>query len=77
MRQATSSEEEWLIVYNATLGEMVPRYFGSKEEMMGVAASLLRTGCVTMPAVWGGNRIDVTSKYYKLMMLCDIESALT
>ena len=75
--QAISSEDEWLRVYNATLEELVPSYFGSKGEMMGVAASLLRTGCVTTPAVWGGNRIDVTSKFYKLMKLCNIESVLT
>ncbi|WP_421695107.1 hypothetical protein [Aestuariivirga sp.] len=70
------SEEDGLVMQKATLDELVPNIFASNSEVFATASMLMRTGLVTMPSVWGGNRIDTTEKFYRLMKVCNVESVL-
>ncbi len=64
-------------VHEATLKDLVPKYFDSEDHCEAVAVSLGRTGLVTTPAVWDGNRIQATPRLEELCRLCDLESALS
>ena len=70
------AEEARIALHAATLEELVPTPFKTKSEALATASMLMRTGLVAMPSVWGGNRVDTTEKFYRLMKVCDIESGL-
>jgi hypothetical protein len=70
------TEGEGLVIQKAAVEELVPTIFGSRSEVFATASMLMRTGLVTMPSTVGGNRIDTTQKFYRLVRVCDLESVL-
>jgi hypothetical protein len=70
-------EENKKIAINTMLEkELVPKIFADKSELMMVATSLQRTGLVMLSSAWGGDRIDASARFHKLVKLVDLQSAL-
>ena len=70
-------EENKKIAINTMLEkELVPKIFTDKSELMMVATSLQRTGLVMLSSAWGGDRIDASARFHKLVKLVNLQVAL-
>jgi hypothetical protein len=62
-------------ISDATADALVPQPFLTKDELFAIASAIQRTGLITLPSVWGGNRIQTTKLFDTVCRLCEFEGA--
>ncbi len=63
-----------IVIQDAVMKELVPKVLADPGDFFAVASAVQRTGCVRISSVWGGSRVDATSRLEKLARLSQIES---